>query len=99
MANSTQANQDRFDRCIQQVGNGNGNNARKVSLKLPKVYKGDDDPHITDFINQFLQRYTQFNGINNDDKLLTFPACLEGVALQFYESLPDGTKLDLQLLQ
>ena len=98
LANSTQANQDRFDRYMQQLGNGNGNNARKVSLKLPTIYKGDDDLHITDFTNQF-QRYTQFNGINDEDKLLAFPVCLEGVALQFYESLPDGTKLDLQLLQ
>ena len=58
----------------------------KHHIKPPQSFKGDEKPHIDDFLNQF-ERYCQFAHYDEEDTLLAFPSYLEGSALRFYETL------------
>ena len=110
LANSTQQQDNRFDRFLTQMeqrehnreGPGEGNQERqprsRATLKPPKHFKGTDDPHIGDFFQQF-DRYVKFNKLTDDERTLAFPSCLDGPALQYYESLPNEVRTNFDNLK
>ena len=64
---------------------------------LPQ-FNGGPDGDIKEFFLKF-KRTATFNIWDNNDQLCDFPLCLNKSASIFYESLPNKTRQDLQLIQ
>ena len=64
LAADRQATNDRFATLLADN--------RKVKLKEPKEFKGEDGYDINDFLTQF-KKYCTFNGVKDDQKSVLFP--------------------------
>ena len=98
LAENTQRHEERFDKFLQSIDKQQKDLNEKImqknkSIRPPKCFTGSGDKNVSDFFNQF-DRYVKFNVLNADERLLAFPSCLDGLALQYYESLATEIKDD-----
>ena len=71
---------------------------RKVKLKEPKEFKGEENYDINDFLAQF-DKYCEFNGVKNAQKSVLFSSFLGSEPLRFYDGLDNAVKANFNLLR
>ena len=71
---------------------------RKVRLKEPKEFKGEEDYDINDFLNQF-DKYCEFNAVTDAQKSVLFSSFLGSEPLRFYDGLENRVKANFDLVR
>ena len=64
---------------------------RKVRLKEPKEFKGEENYDINDFLNQF-DKFCEFNGVAAENKSVLFSSFLGPEPARFYNGLEAGVR-------